>query len=187
MLTTKKGDNITKITKQPDYTEGYYSVFRRTFVNKSDSSLRKNIVTLVHPDGGHHKLVFLQYYFEGAEEHRVKLTPRESSKAGCTIPYLRTFMSTVSKMKNNVGGNRSGLKRVVQEIEGEVGGLEHCNSVGRLPWNERHMKYLKVECQLLKVEEPIFQITEKIKKESYKGEKFIEGYSLDDNSPKAVL
>ena len=50
-------------------------------------------------------------------------------------------------MKNNVGGNRSGLKRVVQEIEGEVGGLEHSNSVGQLPRNERQVKYLKGECQ----------------------------------------
>ena len=64
-------------------------------------------------------MVFLRYYFEGAEEHRIKLTPHGSSKAGCAIPYLRTYKSTVSKLKNNVGGNRSGLKRVVQEIEGK--------------------------------------------------------------------
>ena len=59
VLTTQKGDNITKITKQPAYAEGCYSIDRRTFVNKSDSSLQKTIVNLVHPDGGHHKLVFL--------------------------------------------------------------------------------------------------------------------------------
>ena len=117
MLTTEKGDNIKKITKQPDYVEGCYSIYRRTFVNKSDSSQRKTIVNLVHPDGGHQKLVFAQYYFEGAEKHRIKLTPHGSSKAGCAIPYLRPYKGTVSKMKNNVGGNRSGLKRVVQEIE----------------------------------------------------------------------
>ena len=32
---------------------------------------------------------------------------------------LRTYKSTVSKLKNNVDGNRSGLKRLVQEIEGK--------------------------------------------------------------------
>ena len=44
VLTTEKGDRITKITKQPDYAEGCYGVYRGTFVNKSDSSLRKTIV-----------------------------------------------------------------------------------------------------------------------------------------------
>jgi len=87
--------------------------------------------------------VLVRCYFKEAEEHRIKLTPHGSSKAGCAIPYLRTYKSTVSKMKNNAGGNRSGVKRVVQEIEGEVGGLEHCNSVGQLPRNERQVKYLK--------------------------------------------
>ena len=103
VLTTRKGDNITKITKQPADAEGCYSIYRRPFVNKRDSSLQKTIVNFVHPDGGHHKLVFLRYYFEGTEEHRIKLTPHGTSKAGCAIPYLRTYKSTISKMKNNVG------------------------------------------------------------------------------------
>ena len=64
-------------------------------------------------------MVFLRYYFERAEEHRIKLMPDGSSKTGCVIPYLRTYKSTVSKLKNNVGGSRSGLKRVVQEREGK--------------------------------------------------------------------
>ena len=37
------------------------------------------------------------------------------------------------------------------------------------------------------MEDPIFQITEKMKEESQKGEKFIRGYYLDDDSPKVVL
>ena len=37
------------------------------------------------------------------------------------------------------------------------------------------------------MEDPIFQITEKMKEESQKGEKFIGGYYLDDDSPKVVL
>ena len=59
VLTTEKGDNITKITKQPAYAEGCYSVYCRTVFIKTDSSLQKTIVNLVHPDGGHHKFVFL--------------------------------------------------------------------------------------------------------------------------------
>ena len=186
LLTKGKVDYITKITKQADHAEGGHSVYRRTFLNKSDSSLRKTIVNVVHPDGRHHKLVFVRYYFEGAEEHRIKLKPHGSSKAGCAIPYLRTYKSTVAKMKNNLGGNRTGLKRAVHQIEDEVGGLEHCNSVGQLPRNERQVKYLKGECQPRKVEDPIFQITEKMKEQS-QGEKFIRAYSLDDDSPKVIL
>ena len=116
-----------RVTKHPDYAEGCYSDYRRTFFNKNDSSLRKTIVNLVHPAGGHHKLVFVRYYFKGAEEHRIKLTPHGSSKAGCAIPYLRTYKSTVSKMKNNAGGYTSGMKRVVQEIEG-ARALQFCRT-----------------------------------------------------------
>lgn len=65
-----------------------------------------------------------------------------------------------------------------------MGGLEHCNSVGQLPRNERQVKYLKGVSQ---VEDPIFQITEKMKEESQKEETFIRGYSLDDDSLKVVL
>ena len=46
VLTTRKGDNITKITKQPADAEGCYSIYRRPFVNKRDSSLQKTIVNL---------------------------------------------------------------------------------------------------------------------------------------------
>ena len=54
---------------------------------------------------------------------------------------LRTYKSNVSKLKNNVGGNRSGLKRVVQFRK------ELFNSVGQLPGKDRQEKYLKGECQ----------------------------------------
>ena len=101
-------------------------------------------------------------------------------QSGYAILYLRTYKSTVSKMKNTVDENRTGLKRVVQQIEDEVGGLQNCS--------ERQVKYLKSECQPQKVEkDPIFQITEKMKEESQEGEKFIQAYSLDDESPKVIL
>ena len=78
------------------------------------------------------------------------------------------------------------MKRVVQETD-KVGGLKHCNSVGQLPRNERQVKYLKGEWPPRKVEDPIFQITEKMKEETQKGKKFIRGYSLHDDSAKVVL
>ena len=67
-------------------------------------------------------MVFLRYYFEGTEKHRIKLTPHETSKVGCAILYLRTYKSTISKMKNNVvriekgcsGDRQSGSTRVLQ-------------------------------------------------------------------------
>ena len=68
-----------------------------------------------------------------------------------------------------------------------MGGLEHCNSVGQLPRNERQVKYLKGEWWPRKVEDTIFQITEKMKEETQKGKKFIRTYSLHNDSPKIVL
>ena len=68
-----------------------------------------------------------------------------------------------------------------------MGGLEHCNSVGQLPRNERQVKYLKGEWRPRKVEDPIFQITEKMKEKTQKGRNIITGYSLHDDSPNVVL
>ena len=138
--------------------------------------------------GVHHKLVFVRYYFEGAEEHSIRLTLHGNSKAGCAIPYLRTYKSTVSKMKNNVGGNRSGLKRVVQEI-------------GRRSWRTRAQQFcwtVTAEWEAIEVPEgrvsaakgggPHFSRSQKKwNGNPKKGDKFTRGYSLDDNSQKFVL
>ena len=59
-------------------------------------------------------------------------------------------------MEKIVDKNRAGSKRVVQQIEDEVGGIERCNSVGQLPRNVRQVKYLKGECQSRKIEDAIF-------------------------------
>ncbi|CAH3180108.1 unnamed protein product, partial [Porites lobata] len=92
-LGRKKG-HVTKIIKQPDYADGKHSVFRRTFVNRSDNSMRKTI-----------------------PEHSIQLKPHGSAKSGCAIPYLRTYRSTMSKMATAVSGKEKSLKRVVQQIE----------------------------------------------------------------------
>ena len=165
----RKNGLVTKIIKQADYADGKHTVFRRTFVNRSDNSMRKTIVNVVHPDRRHHKLVFVRYYFEGAPEHIIKLKPHGNAKSGLAMPYLRTYRSTMSKMAIAVSGKEKSLKRVVQQIEDDVGGLEQCNSVGQLPRNERQVKYLKGECRPPKIMDTIFQITEKIKEQSQDG------------------
>ena len=178
---------VTKITKVPEDREDGHCVYRRTFINKSDNSLRKTIVNVVLPDFEHHNLVFVRYYLEGAPEHRIELKAHGNAKTGC-IPYLRTYRSTVAKMKDAVSRNKAGLKRVVYQVEEDVGGLENCKSGGQLPRNERQAKYLKAECQSSKaVKDPIFQITERMKEQSQTGQKFIRAYSLDDDSPKVIL
>lgn len=109
---------------------------------------------------------------EGAPEHRIELKAHGNAKTGC-IPYLRTYRSTVAKMKDAVSRNKAGLKRVVYQVEEDVGGLENCKSGGQLPRNERQAKYLKAECQSSKaVKDPIFQITERMKEQSQTGQKF---------------
>ena len=149
--------------------------------------MRKTIVNVVHPDRSHHKLVFMRYYFKGAPGHRIQLKHHGSAKSGYAIPYLRTYTSTTSKMVPAVSGKEESLRRVVQQIEDDVGGLEQCNSVGQLPRNEQEVKYLKSKCRPPKVMDPIFEITEKMKEQSQYGEKFILAYSLDDDSPRVIL
>ena len=82
------GGLVTKITKVPEHREDGHCVCRRTFINKSDNSLRKTIVNVVLPDCQHHNLVFVRYYFEGAPEHRIKLKAHGNAKTG-SIPYQR--------------------------------------------------------------------------------------------------
>ena len=67
-------------------------------------------------------------------------------------------------MKDAVSRNKAGLKRVIYQVEEDVGSLKNWKSGGQLPRNERQAKYLKVECQPRKaVKDPIFQILERWK------------------------
>jgi len=45
-------------------------------------------------------------------EHQIKLKAHGNAKTG-SIPYLRTYRRTVTKMKDAVRRNKAGLKRVV--------------------------------------------------------------------------
>ena len=113
---------------------------------------------------------FVRFYFEGASEHRIKLKAHGNAKTSF-IPYLRTYGSTETKMMGAVSRNKAGLKRVVYQVEEDVGGLKKCKSGGQLPRNEIQANYLKVESQPRKaVKDPIFQITEKMKEQSQTGE-----------------
>ncbi|CAH3147138.1 unnamed protein product, partial [Pocillopora meandrina] len=161
---------VTKVTKVPEHREDGHCVCRKTFINKSDNSLRKTIANVVLPDSQHHNVEFVRFYFEGASEHRIKLKAHGNATTS-SIPYLRTYGSTETKMMGAVSRNKAGLKRVVYQVEEDVGGLKKCKSGGQLPRSEIQVKYLKVESQPRKaVKDPIFQITEKMKEQSQTGE-----------------
>ena len=86
----------------------------------------------------------LKYEFTGAPEHEVKVKHHGNAKS-CSIPYLRTYKSTLESLEKNAKERGKGLKRAVHEVETEVGDLQNCNSVGALPRNERQAKYLKTK------------------------------------------
>ena len=182
----KTNGEVCDVTKVEDKLHDSYQVCRRPYINKSDRSLRKTVVNVIHPDGHHHSLVFVKYHFEGTKEHPIDVKPHGNSTK-CSIPYLRTYRSTICKLKDTVAKQHSGLKRTIHDVEKAVGGLEFCNSKGALPRGERQASYIN-NTSNEKVLDPILDITQKMKMESERGaEKFVRCYSLDDDSPKVVL
>lgn len=186
LVRTEENGEVTSVTKVTDRLPGSYQVCRRPYTNKSDRSLKKCIVNVIDPKGSHYNLVYLRYKFEG-KEHKIDVKPHGNSTTS-KIPYLRTYKSTVAKLKESLIKEDKGIKRVVHEVEEAVGGLEFCKSKGSLPRNENQAKYLKTVCKE-KVSDPILEITQKMKLESVEDgeEKFIRCYSLDDDSPKVIL
>lgn len=181
VVLTENG-NAKKVTKVKDHSHGAYQVCRRPFVNKSDKSLKKTIVNVILPNGEHFNLIFVRYYFEGPE-HAITVAPHGNSSKS-SIPYLRTYQSTVNKLKESVTKGK-GVKNILHDVEHQVGGLQNCKSEGALPRSTRQVQYLKDES---KEKDPIFAITTKMKLQvEMEGEKFIRAYSLDDDSPKVVL
>jgi hypothetical protein len=183
---TFKNGSPNSARKVNDGSEGSFQVFRRSYVNRSDRSLRKTIVNIVSPDGGNFNLVYVKYVFQG-EEHKIKVNPHGNTKSTSTIPYLRTYKSTVKKIKEEIESSRAScIKRAVHKVEEAVGGLQFCRSAGAIPRNEKQASYIKASVHP-KVQDPILQITQKMKLESAGEEKFIRSYSLDDDSPKVIL
>lgn len=176
-----RNGEASTVTKVADRVDGSFQVCRRPYVNKSDKSLRKTIVNVITPDGKNFNLVFVKYYFEGREEHKIEVKPHGNSTKG-SIPYLRTYKSTFQKLKDSLA-KQSSTHRAVYDAEQAVGGLEFCNSKGALPRGEKQAEYLK---STKKVVDPIFDITQKMKLQAGE-DKFIRSYSLDDASPKVVL
>ena len=124
----------------------------------------------------------MRYYFEGPE-HTIQDKPHGNSKSA-SIAYLRTYRSTIKKLKQSVDGGK-GVKNILHEVENQVGGLENCPSEGSLPRSNRQVQYVKDQS---KEKDPIYAITTKIKMQAQTGgENFIRAYSLDDESPKVVL
>ena len=83
----EKACNVTKVE---DKLDGSYQVCRRPYINKSDRSLRKTVVNVIHPDGQHHNLVFVKYHFEGTEEHPISVKPHgNSSKCSSVLANLQ--------------------------------------------------------------------------------------------------
>lgn len=176
--------NARKITKVKDKAPGSYQVCRRPFVNKSDKSLKKTLVNVILPNGDNYNLFFARYHFEGSPEHAIKVLPHGNSTKS-SIPYLRTYKSTKDKLEESVAKEGKGVKRILHEVEQQVGGLQNCSSEGALPRSARQVQYIKDES---KEKDPIFAITNKMKLQvEMDGEKFIRAYSLDDDSPKVVL
>lgn len=174
------------MTKVEDKLDDNYQVCRRPYINKSYISVRTTVVNVIHPDGHHHSLVFVKYHFEGRQEHPIDVKPHGNSTK-CSIPYLRTYRSTIYKLKDTVAKQHSGLKRTIHDVEKAVGGLEFCNSKGALPRGERQASYIN-NTSNEKVLDPILDITQKMKMESERGaEKFVRCDSLDDDSPKVLL
>ena len=151
-----------------------------------DHTLKKCIVNVICPDSSHYNLVHVCYSFEG-KEHKIDVKAHGNATTS-TIPYLRIYKSTVSKMKEVLVHQDKGLKRVVHEIQESVGGLQYCKSKGSLPRNENQAKYLKSTGKE-KVFDPIMQITQKMKLESEEDDAdiFVRCYTIDDDSPKVIL
>jgi hypothetical protein len=139
-----EGGYAKKVFKVKDKTLGSYQVCRRPFVNKSDKSLKKTIVNVILPNGDNFNLVFARYHFEGSPEHAIKVVPHGNSTK-TSIPYLRTYKSTKNKLKESVAKEGKGVKRILHEVEQQVGGLQSCNSEGALPRSTRQVQYFKDE------------------------------------------
>lgn len=101
------------VMKVPEHSKDGHSVFRRTFINKRDNSLRKTIVKVVLPDSQHHDLIFVSYYFKGVPEHRIQLNTHGNAKTG-SVPYIRTYSSTLTNTKDTVSRNKAGLRVIYQ-------------------------------------------------------------------------
>ena len=75
----KTNGEVCDVTKDEDKLDDSYQVCRRPYINKSDRSLRKTVVNVIHPDGHHHNLVFVKYHFEGTKEHPINVKPHGNS------------------------------------------------------------------------------------------------------------
>ena len=79
LLKFKTNGEVCDVTKVEDKLDDSYQVCRRPYIDKSDRSLRKTVVNIIHPYGHHHNLVFVKYHFEGTKEHPINVKPHGNS------------------------------------------------------------------------------------------------------------
>eukprot|EP00112_Aurelia_sp_Birch-Aquarium-sp1_P002575 Seg1285.5 transcript_id=Seg1285.5/GoldUCD/mRNA.D3Y31 product="hypothetical protein" protein_id=Seg1285.5/GoldUCD/D3Y31 len=169
------------VSKEKEFGE-VYEVVRRPFVNSSDKSLKKTMVTLVNAKGLHHNIAFISYQFSEGE-HPVDVKRHGNSK--CNIPFFRTYQSTKTKLADQ--GTSAQPSRRFDRVFSDVGGLTQAEAAGQLPRNVRQANY-ETRKDLFKAKDPIFEITSAIHGYNESGdERFIRTYTLDDSSAKVVL
>eukprot|EP00112_Aurelia_sp_Birch-Aquarium-sp1_P015862 Seg3549.1 transcript_id=Seg3549.1/GoldUCD/mRNA.D3Y31 product="hypothetical protein" protein_id=Seg3549.1/GoldUCD/D3Y31 len=137
------------VSKEKEFGE-VYEVVRRPFVNSSDKSLKKTMVTLVNAKGLHHNIAFISYQFSEGE-HPVDVKPHGNSK--CNIPFFRTYQSTKTKLADQ--GTSAQPSRRFDRVFSDVGGLTQAEAVRQANYETRK--------DLFKAKDPIFEITSAIR------------------------
>ena len=125
------------------------------FRNKSDDTLRKVLVNIIHPDDSNHNLVFLHYYFTGVD-HRIIVKPHQNAK-NC-VPYLRTFKSTKIALQNSLAATKS-VSKALFETTKSVGGVEGSSCAGVLPTGHNQANYIRAKYKK-QFTDPIYSITQ---------------------------
>ncbi|XP_066917468.1 uncharacterized protein [Clytia hemisphaerica] len=153
-------------------------VTRRSYVNKSDGTLKRAFVSL-SMNNQIHNLVFLSYKFNGPE-HEVKVQKHGNSKA--PIPFLRTYTSTRRKILKSV----KSIPNPSRAHYDVVSSMEEVGALGQLPRNVRQVKYEKSK-EKTKTVDPLYQITNAMRNVESNTDRFIRTYQLDDQSMKVIL
>ena len=166
--------------RQPT-TKEEIEIIRRPFVNVSDHSLRKVVVSIIYGEKLHN-FVFVKYQFSGPC-HKVIVKPHGNSKQ--TTSYVRTFKSTKTSIQKELA-NTTSVRRAIFNVTKSVGGVESSQCSGVLPRDGNQGSYIRGKQNEL-TNDPIFNVTTTMRNYEENGnERFIRSYSLDDGSPKII-
>ena len=177
LLQKDENDKVLCISRTEQVSNKSRTVERRTYINRSDSALRKTIVNVIDEN-----LIFVHYYFVG-REHEIKVKAHKSSRN--IIPYLRTYKSTKLSLLNELKEETS-IKKALFKTSTSVGNVEKVSNGGALPRGKNQASYIRSQNNEV-VKDPIMVITQKIRNyDETSEERFIRSFSLDDSSPKVV-